>query len=175
MGRLALAHRGRAHVLPPIELLEPYIERTNNHWYWLGEFHDNNEDRSAEFRWAAPFESSTLWMVPRLLWQHTHADYGRLLLENVCGLFTCINPAHWRKRQGTFRIPARIVLPDTVEATPVMHPLAVLTVHIRRLDSLSTVCGRGRDQHALAKTTVITCDECISAWVRTSQPFTEVK
>src|SRR5512142_2495343 len=131
MGRLAMVHRGTTRVKPPPELLEPYIERTDNHWYWLDEFVDDGLDRCAVFVWAAPAEKQGQFMVPRLLWQYAHAEEtARVLLENVCGLFTCINPAHWRKRQGAVRIPARIVLPEHVEATPVVA--SHLTVHIRR-------------------------------------------
>lgn len=174
MGRLAMVHRGRAHVLPPMELLEPYIDRDKHHWYWLGEFHEDWQDRSAEFRWAAPSENPTVFMVPRLLWQLTHPEHtGRLLLENACGLFTCINPEHWRVRRGGFRIPARIVLPGHVEAMPVTSPQAVI-VHIQRHDVPHTVCGEGVWLHGTDKKTVITCDDCISAWVRTGQPYTEV-
>ena len=174
MGRLALAHRGRAVVLPPMELLEPYIDRDKHHWYWLGEFYDDHLDRSAEFRWTAPAEPQTLYMVPRLLWQLTHPEHqGRLLLENTCGLYTCINPAHWRKRQGGFRIPARIVLPGHVEAVPMTSQQEVV-VHIRRLDVPHTVCGEGVRSHGADKKTVITCDDCISIWVRKGEPYTEV-
>lgn len=179
MGRLALTHRGRAVVSPPAELLEPLIERTPNHWFWLGDFLDDNVDRSAKFRWAAPAEEATTYMVPRLLWHYANPTepMQRILLENTCGLFTCINPAHWSKRRGAVRIPARIVLPESVEAIPVMQESATLTVHIRWNDAIATVCGHGlrRAYQNMTKAKVITCDDCISAWVRTNQPFTEVK
>jgi len=177
MGRLAHPHRGGSGGLPPPELLEPFIERTPNHWYWLGEFYDDNVDRSAEFRWAAHAENAGRYMVPRLLWQYAHPEEAtkRVMLENTCGLFTCINPAHWDKRRGAIRIPARIVLPDTVEAMPVVYSMETLLVHIRRNDATSPVCGSGSVHKGLAKHTVITCDDCISTWVRTNQPFTEVK
>jgi hypothetical protein len=174
MGRLALTHRGSTKARPPLELLEPFIERTDNHWYWLDEFYDDGLDRSAVFVWAAPAESKAHYMVPRLLWQLANpSDTERVLLENTCGLFTCINPAHWRKRQGAVRIPARIVLPEHVEAMPVISSHLV-TVHIRRLDVQHTVCGEVQQVHGGSKKTVITCDDCISAWVRSGQPYTEV-
>jgi hypothetical protein len=175
MGRLALLHRGRAKILPPLELLEPSIDRTATHWYWLESFYDDGLDRSAEFVWAAPAESSTRFMVPRLLWQLTHPeDVGkRLLLENTCGLFTCINPAHWRDRHAQVKIPARIVLPDSVEAMPVMYSPAALTVHIRWNDAITTICGHGPKHHGMAKPTVITCEECITTWVKLNQPYKE--
>lgn len=173
MGRLALPHRGVTKVKPPIELLEPFIERTTNHWYWLDEFFDDGFDRSAVFVWAAPAENKGQFMVPRLLWQYAHPDdVGRALLENTCGLFTCINPAHWRKRQGGVRIPARIVLPEHVEAMPMIAQQ--LTVHIRRLDVPHTICGDGASLQGASKKTVITCDDCIAAWVRKGEPYTEV-
>jgi hypothetical protein len=177
VGRLALPHRGRtAHgLLPPEDLLEPLIERTPNHHYWLGDFHDDGLDRSAKFRWAPPDENMVTFMVPRLLWQRANPDVrGRYLLENTCGLFTCINPAHWRRRQAALQIPARIVVPETVDAVPVAHTQDQLLVHIRRMDAITTVCGRGAGFVALKRDAPITCDECISAWVRTGQPYVEV-
>lgn len=175
MGKLALTHRGRSKVLPSVGLLDPFIERTENHWYWLAEFFDDGLDRSAEFVWAPPAEKTTQYMVPRLLWQLTHPDVDmhRTMLENTCGLFTCINPAHWQKRRGGPKIPARIVLPDSVEAMPVLYPSALLTVHIRRHDSINTVCGHGPRHRGLAKATVITCDDCIATWIRLDQPYKE--
>lgn len=179
MGRLALTHRGRSSVLPPAELLEPFIERTSNHWYWLAEFYDDNLDRSAEFKWAAHAEGPGFFMVPRLLWQYLYPEEipRRLLLENTCGLFTCINPAHWSKRRGAIRIPARIVLPESVEVTPVMYESATLTVHIRWNDANTTVCGNGlrRAFQNMSKGKVVTCDDCIRGWVSLNHPFTEVK
>jgi hypothetical protein len=179
MGRLALPHRGHTQTLPPAELLEPWIERTPNHWFWLGDFYDNNVDRCARFRWAAPAEEAATFMVPRLLWHYANPTEPtqRLMLENTCGLFTCINPAHWSKRRGGVRIPARIVLPESVEATPVMHESAALVVHVRWNDAISTICGHGlrRAYQNMPKTRAITCDDCIGTWIRANQPFTEVK
>lgn len=180
MGRLALAHRGRVvdGLLPPMEVLEPHIERTPNHWYWLLEFFDDGLDRSAEFRWGPPDETKATFMVPRLLWQMAHVGEvpKPLLLENTCGLFTCINPAHWRDRRGALRMPSRIVLPDNVENVPVAHPNALLTVHIRQHDSSHTICGlMGNHCNVLVKKAPVTCDDCISAWVRSKHPYEEVK
>lgn len=176
MGRLAMTHRGRASVKPTMDLLEPYIERTDNHWYWLGEFYDDGLDRCAEFDWSPPAERSTKWMVPRLLWQLTNVnDAPRLMLENTCGLYTCINPAHWKPRNAVVKTPARIVLTGDVEAMPVMHPAATVLVHIRRNDSVNTVCGRHMEMYSLPKTSAVTCDECIAGWVRTGNLYTESK
>lgn len=179
MGRLALLHKGRLvdGKLPPMEVLEALVERTPNHWYWLGEFYDDNLDRSAEFLWAPPNENPVKFMVPKLLWQLTNpeVDTKRILLENTCGLFTCINPGHWRKRLTSIRIPARIVLPDSVEATPVVYPHVMVSVHIQRHGSLHPVCGGGKGWTGLHKSAPITCDDCISSWVRTGQPYLEVK
>lgn len=180
MGRLALLHDGKACTKPPRDFLEPFIERTENHWYWLGDFMERDLERGAVFSWAAPNERKTRYAVPRLLWQLEHPEdvEKRLLLENTCGLFTCINPAHWRKRRGSFKIPARIVLPESVEAWPVIHHpdmIHSLDVHIRFVDALAALCGRGVQYRGMAKTTVVTCDDCISAWVRLDRPYTEVK
>lgn len=177
MGRLALSHRGRAVVLPPLALLEPFVDRTPNHWYWLDEFYDDGLDRSAIFLWTPPAEVRVKFMVPRLLWQLTNpTQLHRVLLENTCGLFTCINPAHWRDRKAAVQIPARIVLPDTVDAIPVVRPNTRVNVHIVRGAHATTLCGI-LDVKCLKpdKKTPITCDECITIWVRLAQPFTEVK
>ncbi len=58
---------------------------------------------------------------------------------------------------------------------PVVYAPDYLQVHIRRLDVESTVCGMRSQFKGMAKPTVITCDECISSWVRTGNPYTEVK
>lgn len=176
MGKLALVHAGRATVLPPRELVEPYIERTPNHWYWLGEFYEDALDRSAEFRWAAPAEKTTRFMVPRLLWQYEHAESlgKRVLLENVCGLFTCINPAHWRTRQGTSPNPARILLSEDGKAWPAVQGQDLVTVHIQLPHEQDVLCDGRPLYRNLPKTTVVTCDECIGAWLHLGLPYTEV-
>lgn len=179
MGRLALLHRGRVldGQRPTMDMLEPHVERTPNHWYWLLEFYDDGLDRSAAFKWGLPGEPKATFMVPRLLWQLTHPDRSRhrLLLENVCGLFACINPSHWRDRRAALRMPSRIVLPDTVENVPVAHHYMLVTVHIRQQDTASTLCGLVNNHfNVLARTAPVTCDECISAWVRAKQPYVEV-
>ena len=178
MGRLALPHQGRidGDFLPGLDVLEPFIERTPNHWYWLDDFATEGFDRSAKIRWAPPGHNKVTFMVPRLLWQHANPDanHFRLLLENTCGLYTCINPEHWRPRHPTFRIPARIVLPDTVDAMPTAHPHATVTVHIKHDDALVAVCGHATVLFPLKKSAPITCEECISHWVRKNLPFTEV-
>ena len=178
MGRLALAHRSATHDrrLPPLVLLVPLIERTENHWYWLGEFYDDGLDRSAQFRWVPENESPALFMVPRLLWQLANASKKKVRLENVCGLFTCINPEHWRDRHAASKIPARIMVPDTVDNVLVAHPNSVTTVHIRRSDSMNTLCClRGTSCRVLDKASIVTCHRCIDVWVRGERPFTEVK
>lgn len=180
MGRLALSHRGRVldGQLPPMEVLEPFIERTPNHWYWLDEFFDDGLDRSAELRWGPLGESKATFMIPRLLWQLACAGPvpKQLMLENTCGLFTCINPAHWRDRRVALRMPSRIVLPDSVENMPIAHINALVTVHIRQHDSTHALCGlQGGHCNELPKKAPVTCDDCIVTWVRAKRPYEEVK
>ncbi len=177
MGKLAFTHHGRSSVLPPGDLLEPHIERTDNHWYWLGEFIEDAFDRCAYFDWAAPYEKSTRWMVPRLLWQLAHSDVNvmKLVLENKCGLFTCINPQHLAQRNLVVPNPARIVLPEQVEAQPVVYIGNVLRTHIRCDGFERTMCGRVKMCTVLDKTAPITCDACIAAWIKAGHLYTEVK
>jgi len=175
MGKLALPHRGRAGILPPSELLESFIERTNNHWYWLGEFFDDGLDRSAEFRWAPPAEHSTNFMVPRLLWQYLHPEHTgkRLMLENACGLFTCINPGHWTERGVAQAIPTELRLLETSQAWPA-QTAGIALVHIIRSDAESAVCGAGGARsrlHRVPLTEKVTCYACIAVWVAQKQPY----
>lgn len=176
MGKLALLHRGRAVVLPPQELLEPHIERTPHHWYWTEEFFDDGLDRSAYFDWAPHAERSTKFMVPRLLWQLAHPnDVGRrVVLENVCGLYTCINPSHWVERGRAHDLPASIVLGGEAAARPMVHPGATL-VHLVRHVEETSACGTARGLAGVVQTTPVTCYACIAVWVAQKQPYEEAK
>jgi hypothetical protein len=176
MGKLALLHRGRSVVLPPLALLEPFIERNPHHWYWTDEFFDDGLDRSASFMWAPPAERAARFMVPRLLWQLAHPEAAgrRLLLENVCGLYTCINPSHWVERGRAHDLPARIVLPEGSEARPVLHP-GHLLVHIARYREDTVTCGSLRDFEGQPLRTPVTCYACIAVWVAQKQLYEEVK
>lgn len=182
MGKLAFIHRGRAVILPPAELLEPFIERTDNHWYWLGEFYDDGLERSAEFRWAPPAEHSTRFMVPRLLWQYLHPvrSTKRLMLENVCGLFTCINPGHWTERGVAQDVPTELRLLETSRAWPACFAVTALVptvgalVHILRDDAENAVCGAGGVRHNVKRVSMtekVTCYACIAVWVAQKLPY----
>lgn len=176
-GKLALRHRGRAVVRPPPDAYAPLIDRGPDpagHWYWLGEFYDNGLDRSAVFPWAPPAERPTLFMVPQLLWQQANPTaVSRTLLENTCGLYTCINPAHWAAR-GVASLPTvAVTLPEDVGARPARSTALGTVVHILYDQQESALCGRRLRALHLAQTTPITCPHCILRWVQAGLPFTE--
>ena len=67
------------------------------------------------------------------------------------------------------------MLPDTVENMPVAYPHTLLTVHIRQHESNHTLCGQATSLYQiLAKKSAVTCDDCISAWVRSKHSYEEV-
>lgn len=175
MGKLALPHRGRAVVLPPAELLEPFIERTDNHHFWLGEFYDDGLDRSAVFRWAPLAETATSFMVPRLLWHRANPDAptSRVLLENTCGLFTCINPAHWARRGAV--PPARRIRLGDGAARPVIAATSALIVHAMWDDAAHALCGAGPRTRSFDKTVPVTCTRCITTWVAAGHAYEDVE
>ncbi len=164
---------------PPMELLEPLIERTDNHWYWLGEFVEDWDERGAMFPWQPPSERAGLYSVPKLLWMYTHPAFQgqRFTIENMCGLFTCINPAHWRRRGG-IELPASIVLPEDGEYVPVKSLTGKLydRVHIALVDARTTACAKRtvfKNRIHVPANTPITCTGCIEHWVKRGKPYTE--
>ncbi len=181
MGRPALPHRATVCTgqFPPMELLEPLIERTENHWYWLGEFEEDWEDRGAMFPWKPPTEKAGVYSVPKLLWMYANpALFGkRFVIENTCGLFTCINPSHWKRRMGA-ELPAAIVLPEDGDYAPVKSSIGRMYnhVHVANKDARSTTCGKRsgfKTRTHVPSNTPITCRECIEHWVRLGRPYTE--
>lgn len=175
MGKLALPHRGQHRTLPPAALLEPFVERTKHHWFWLDDFYDDNLDRSPVFRWGGSSGHSGTFMVSRLMWQYAHQACAgqRLVLENACGLFTCINPSHWAERGVAFTVPTVIRLLGD-EASPVIFNSETL-VHIQWKGSGLTVCGsqQGYGSHVLEMP--VTCYACIAVWVAQKRPHMVIK
>lgn len=178
-------HMGRASILPPRELIDPLVEVTPHHWYWLGEFYDDNLDRAAVFPWAPPAEAVTRFMVARLLWCWANDGVGikRLLLENTCGLATCINPAHWRYIRSV--VSGNLSLPPEADAYLVrygaMHDnmkssgSTLRSVHIVRHDNAYTVCGVSTKSLCSTDDPLITCKTCVIEWRRSGATLVEVK
>lgn len=164
--------------VPSQELLEPFIERTPNHWYWLDEFLDDHVDRTAVFRWSREDHNATTWIVARLLWCAAHPDENpvRLSLMNLCGLFTCINPEHWehvnRKRNFTLPTDSDAFLCSRPQTRPSLH---VEDVHIAPPETSYTMCGSVVSDHRHPSGTVITCKTCLREWQGFGRPLVEIK
>jgi hypothetical protein len=175
-------HGPRSHVRPPPEMLEPFVERTPHHWYWLQEFYDDGLDRTAIFLWAPDGGTPTRYTVTRLLWcwENSTTPERRLALTNTCGLLTCINPAHWHRivapndvLDGAYRLPdtadAHLAHRITREARQLLN---AKRVHIVRNDSQHAVCGLASQHlHSIARVDShhhpITCHVCIRTWCAT--------
>jgi hypothetical protein len=182
--RLAV-HFGRSGILPPRELIDPHVERTDNHWYWLLEFYDDNLDRTAIFPWAPPAESPSRFVVARLLWCWANDGVGikRLQLENTCGLATCINPSHWRYIRST--VSGNVALPIDADAYLVRYGAihddmkssgsALRSTHIVRHDNTYTVCGVSTKNLCSTDDPLVTCKTCVVEWRRSGAMLLEVK
>jgi hypothetical protein len=162
-------------VLPPRDLVDPFVEVTPNHWYWLAEFHNDGEGPTAIFPWAPPRESSTQFVVARLLWCWENDGVGikRLILENTCGLATCINPRHWR--YANTPTDKHYTLGAGTDARLLEYPYHPNTVHIVRSESLYAMCGVSIRKFLTARHKVITCDDCLKEWRGYGRPLEEIK
>ena len=184
MGMRLPAHfGGRVIVLPPRELVDPLVEITPNHWYWLAEFHDDGAGPTAIFPWTPPAELSSRFVVARLLWCWDNDGVGikRLLLENTCGLATCINPRHWRYANDPADKAYTLgqVVDGGVEAKLLEYPHGLAgraaTVHINPTDTNYTMCGASTRRLITTRKTVITCDDCVKEWLGYGRPLVEVE
>ena len=184
MGRYCPSHRGRISVLPPRSLLDPLIEvdtSIGQHWYWLGE--DDWEDpvdnaHYAVFKWAAPAEHVTSWMVARLLWcwQNNGFAIKRLTLVNTCGLTRCINPDHWRYTPPLSQ--RKFKLPDENGVRAMRYEKTYVSpgsVHIIPSDVGYGMCGVAANALVEVKDAVITCSDCVKEWFEVyGRPLIEV-
>jgi len=175
MGIRLMGHRGRALVTPPRDLVEPHVERTPNHWYWLLEFYDDGLDRVAVFPWSPPGEYQTQYVVARLLWcwANDGLQIKVLKLENTCGLATCINPDHWRYINNPIAI--LYTLPPGTGARLVKYTKYQGTVHITREDTTYAVCGVSTKALTSTSDVVISCKQCVAEWKALGRPLLEVK
>ena len=183
MGRRVPGHLSSHGEAPPPDAVFALVEKTDNHWYWLDEFYDDNVDRTPVFRWAATGYPAGRYVVARLLWCWTHPESitKRVVLENTCGLYTCVNPDHWHslhllRRDHAFTLPT-----DTTASlrsrqyNPVLlKPMHPALIHIVPEDTEYAMCGYRRlpMKHSLG--TVITCKACIAGWRGYNRPLIEL-
>jgi len=154
MGKLAAPHARPSAARPLRSDVDPLVERTATHWYWLGEFTD---DPLGD---CAPAYRS--FSVVRLLWEWEHGRDGRrLVLENTCGVYACVNLAHWRRRGAP--AVAR-VLPAGQGAWPARGSAGCFVTHVSRADTSHAACG-ARVSVFDAAPGVITCRACVKSWV----------
>jgi len=97
--KLPSNHVAASAPIPPLELLEPLIDRKSGraggHWLWDGSFASNN---APVFSWRVG-KKSYRYYVARVLYQHLVQKPHRYTgFINRCGAFACINPAHWHSR-----------------------------------------------------------------------------
>ena len=163
MGVQQLSHQSTKFGLPPLELLEPNIDRTPTHWYWLGDFTNNLFVKLPIIRWSPSHVDPIVFSVGRLLWCWTYPDRvrPRLSLVNTCDVPACINPAHWRKQGLEASLPLFLAETDDARAVQIKHALD--KTHIAHNDSSFTLCGKTHARH-LDVSTAITCQECVKTW-----------
>lgn len=170
---------------PPSSELKPLIDKVSDaafgHWYWEGDVHDDRLSRTPVFRWApAGWPHRGIYVVARLLWCETNArEPRRLMLDNTCGVYACVNPAHWIDA----RRPRLWTLPDESDALLVRrsYPTRVPVVHVRAGDSSFAACGidvsrshGGFIASVEASRVPITCDDCLKTWLGLQRPLKEI-
>lgn len=173
MGRLMPSHNASRHDgLPPLEQLEPLIERTDvapHHWYWLGTF-----GTDGDMRFATTRHNDGTFTVVRVLWQLVkNVVLTRRSLRNDCGLVTCVNPDHFslvEPKSGRFCLPDPCELAGGDVANVVRVDFS--TTHILIEGAERYVCDRKR---AAATKIVpngieVTCRLCMAAWESLGRP-----
>ena len=161
-------HRGRYKELPPRDLVDALVEINELHWYWLGDFYEDPFERYAVFRWAPHAEHPANYVVVRLLWTWNHGDLvrrigRRIMLENNCGLATCIRPSHWTCKTT---MPKRYTLePKQGERMAFSNSPLLPTVHLQHVDSAWSVCGAKTAMAIVPVGEEITCNECVKTWL----------
>jgi hypothetical protein len=178
MGALLPSHVGRAVVVPPRELIDPHVEITPNHWFWLLEFHETETGPTAVFPWTAPAENSTRYVVARLLWCWDNDGFGikRLRLENTCGLATCINPRHWRYVKDLASRKFMLVAGSDARLFSYAHAAeeGSKSIHIVPHEAYYTMCGASLRRLVTSREKIITCEDCLSEWRAYGRPLEEV-
>ncbi len=171
MPRLMPAHVGvTGGRIPPLELLEPLIEKAEPHWYWGGDFRDDGDLRWAMLRWE-----TAVYVVARVLWQHANnVSLFRQRLRNTCGLSTCVRPDHFERVVSSsnprFGLPDPCVLPGGEKAHVVRVDFT--TTHVLLEGAERYICGRKRSPSTnfLPNETEISCKRCVATWRQLGRP-----
>lgn len=181
-------HRGRHdNNLPPNELLEPSIDRTEplgDHWMWDGDFAEQAGVRFAVFPWRPPNGELVRYAVARVLWTRLH---GKPIEDRrfytSCGLSTCVNPAHFTLEasppEPKWTLPRDLVLPDglgarVVQFTHGTQTKAITRMHIQRDDTAYVMCMRMTNRRSPVPQphgTQVTCEDCLKNWKQFGYPL----
>jgi hypothetical protein len=163
---------------PPRAAYEHLIEKTTDrfeHWYWEDDVHVDTCSRTPVFYWRPTNQGSRgIYVVARLLWVEANpGNYKRLRLHNTCGVYTCVNPAHWEN-------PDRVrvwTLPGESAAELVRSIGETDCVHIRTRGAHYMVCGTTASRSAvfvLTERVPITCETCLRDWQQLGRLLEEV-
>lgn len=184
-------HRGHHdNNLPPNELLEPLIDRSEplgGHWMWDGDFAEAQGVRFAVFSWRRPHGERVRYVVARVLWTRLH---GKPIEDHrfytSCGLSTCVNPEHFTLEaappEPKWTLPNGLVLPDGLGARMVRLSKHVRfddvdRVHLQRDGTDYTVCLRSARRASplpMPVGTPVTCRKCLSDWRHRGFPLEEL-
>lgn len=185
MHRLMPSHRGYSgDRLPPLKLLEALVDQTSSplHWYWNGDFLEDDGLRYASFVWSPAGEQPVFYCAARVLWAYAKRQtLFRKRFRNLCGLTTCVNPSHFDKAiagasaDGPVTLPTDLATADGSGARLVYlhgHP----TVHILRDETAYTACYAAALHRVVTAPagSVITCPRCVSAWRSFGRPLQSV-
>lgn len=164
MGKRIIPHAKPRAPYPPRADVEALIERTENHWYWTGDFTDDPfGDNAPIYRYAPHRKNGPVFVVTRLTWYWEYGnDLKRLTLENTCGVYTCVNPAHWLRKSSS-QAAVNLVLPVDIRAWPVQGGRNSVVAHIAHNDAVHALCGSTHERRCDVGTR-ITCNECVRAW-----------
>lgn len=169
----------------------------HEHWYWDDEFHVGPFARTPVFRWSPTGQGRRgIYVVARLLWVEANpGERKRLELRSMCGVYCCVNPAHWENmsRERVWTLPGESAA-ELVRCTylaDVLDPIDKTvegyeqrtTVHIRVKGSMFAACtsrlmrhGRRRNNktEVLVEREPITCEKCLAEWRKLGRLLEEV-
>jgi len=161
-------------------LIDKKLGAAHGHWYWDGDFHDDTVDRTPIFKWRAlsPDRRVGKYVVARLLWIEANpGTYSRLTLRNTCGVFACVNPAHWENphRERWWTLPADV----DASLVNIQRNGWPARIHIRSNESLYTMCAivvhdEGASTLPASEGHRITCETCLAAWQSLNRPLDEL-
>ncbi len=176
MGRLMPPHpSGKAASQPPLDVLEPLIERAAappHHWYWDGDFGTDGDLRYATIR-----HDDRTFTVVRVLWERAKGvQLFRRSLRNDCGLVTCINPAHFslvEPKNGRFSLPDPCELPGGDRANVVRVDFTTTHILIEGAEHYACERKRAAATRLVPNHTEVTCKRCVQTWRSLGRPLVE--